>query len=131
MHIEELKDMLCEELDKIAKKGELSAGSLDAVQKLTHSIKNIDTIMAMEGYSNDNSYDDYDRSYNGSYDGSYARGRSGRMNRNSYARGGRGRTRGYSRDDKEEMVEKLEDMMQEAQDPSVKEALKKALHMMN
>ena len=44
MHkMEELKEMLCEELDKITKKGELSAGSLDVVDKLTHSIKSIDT----------------------------------------------------------------------------------------
>lgn len=50
---EELKDMLCEELDRITKKGELSPGSLDIVDKLTHSIKSIDTIVAMEdsGYS--------------------------------------------------------------------------------
>lgn len=54
----ELREMLCEELDKITKKGELSAGSLDVIDKLTHSIKSIDTIMAMEdaGYSHDYSY---------------------------------------------------------------------------
>ena len=63
MHkMEELREMLCEELETITKKGELSAGSLDAIDKLTHSIKSIDTIMAMEGYSGD----DY----------SYARGRN-------------------------------------------------------
>lgn len=48
-----LKDMLCDELDKISQKGELSAGSLDAIDKLTHSIKSIDTIIAMEEYSED------------------------------------------------------------------------------
>ena len=55
MHkMEELRDMLCDELDEVMKKGELSAGSLDVVDKLTHSIKSIDTILAMEeaGYSN-------------------------------------------------------------------------------
>ena len=53
MDLRELKRMLYDELDKITKKGELSAGSLDIVDKLTHSIKSIDTIMAMQGYSND------------------------------------------------------------------------------
>lgn len=49
MHkMEELKEMLCEELDKITKKGELSAGSLDVIDKLTHSIKSIATIIAMD-----------------------------------------------------------------------------------
>lgn len=44
-----LRDMLEKELYAITDKGELSAGSLDIIDKLTHSIKSIDTIMAMEG----------------------------------------------------------------------------------
>jgi hypothetical protein len=52
----ELREMLCAELDKVAKKGELSAGSLDVVDKLTHSIKSIDTIMAMGGDYSGRSY---------------------------------------------------------------------------
>lgn len=75
-----LKDMLCEELEKITKKGELSAGSLDAVDKLTHSIKSIETIIAMDEASEEGSYE------GGSYE-SYARG----------GRGGRGGNRGGSR----------------------------------
>lgn len=91
-----LKDMLCEELDKITKKGELSAGSLDAVDKLTHSIKSIDTIIAMDEYSEDDGM---------SYEGSYARGgrdgnRGGGNRGNSYARGRRRDSMGrYSRND--------------------------------
>lgn len=114
--MDELRDMLCEELDKIAEKGELTAGSLDTVDKLTHSIKSLDTIMAMEGYSEEG------RSYDGR---SYARGRDRRRNysqrnsRNSY-RGG------YSMDDN--VVEQLEDMMEEAQDQKVRMALQKAIH---
>ena len=74
-NMEELRDMLCEELDKITKKGELSAGSLDIVDKLTHSIKSIDTIMAMDdaGYSNAGGY-------------SYARGRGSNAKRDSMGR---------------------------------------------
>ena len=134
--IENLRDMLCEELDKIAMKGELTAGSLETIDKLTHSIKSIDTIVAMEdaGYSNDGSYDgSYD---DGSYDDySYARGRGRNARRDSMGRYSRANRRGgyrdrYSRDDKEDMVEQIEEMMKEASDPSVKEALKKALHSM-
>lgn len=88
-----LKDMLCDELEKLTKKGELSAGSLDAVDKLTHSIKSIDTIIAMDEYSEDDGM---------SYEGSYARGGRGgnRGNRgNSNASGQRRDTMGrYSRD---------------------------------
>lgn len=112
MYMDELRDMLCEELDQIAQKGELTAGSLETIDKLTHSIKSIDTIMAME----DSGYSRMDRG--GSYAGD-GRGRStrgqrrdsmGRYSRNSYQRGG------YSRGDgKEEMMEKLEGMMREIQ----------------
>ena len=35
-----LREMLCKELDEIADKREMSAGDLDAIQKLTSSIKN-------------------------------------------------------------------------------------------
>ena len=105
MHkMEELRDMLCEELDKLTKKGELSAGSLDVIDKLTHSIKSIDTIMAMEdaGYSNESGY-------------SYARRRDsmGRYSRDdgmSYRR-----DRGYSRHDaKEELAMELKDLKRES-----------------
>lgn len=51
----DLKDMLCKEINNIAKKGELSAGSLETVHKLTDTVKNIDKIMMLEeeedGYS--------------------------------------------------------------------------------
>lgn len=35
-----LREMLCKELDEISDKREMSAGDLDAIQKLTSSIKN-------------------------------------------------------------------------------------------
>lgn len=44
----DLKDMLCMEVDEIAKKQEMSAGDLDAVHKLTDTIKNIDKILMLE-----------------------------------------------------------------------------------
>ena len=96
----ELREMLCEELDKITKKGELSTGSLDVVDKLTHSIKSIDTILAMEGSG-----------YSGEYvNRSYARRRDAM---------GRYSRRGYSRDG-EELVSELRELMEDAPDEKTK-----------
>lgn len=126
MHKEELYEMLCDELDQIASKGELTAGSLDTIDKLTHSIKSLGTIMAMEGYSNE-----------GSYESSYARGnrggRSNRGGRGSYARRGRySREQGYSMDDqKEYIVEQLEDIMEDAHDSKTRKAIEKAIMQLN
>lgn len=121
-YMHELKEMLCEELEKIAREGELTAGSLETIDKLTHSIKSIATIMAMEdsGYSRD-----YVDRYRGA---SYAQRRDsmGRYSRRggSYARG-RG---GYSRDEEiDKMVAKLEKMVEKTEDPNVKQAIEQAI----
>lgn len=124
--MERLRDMLCEELEHITEQGEITTNSLEIIDKLTHSIKSIDTIMAMEEAEYSNDYRPrYDRSYDDgmgySRRGSYARGRNAR-------RDSRGR---YSRtESKERMADKLEDMMDEATDPAVKQALQKALMQM-
>lgn len=111
----ELKDMLCKELEDLVQKGELSAGALDAVDKLTHSIKSLVTIIAMEegGYSNDGSYDGYNGNgggMNGGSYNSYNRGYSGRRGRDSMGRYTSGRR--YSRDEaKDEVMRHLEKAM--------------------
>lgn len=109
-----LKDMLCEELETYGKKKELTAGSLDVVDKLSHALKSIVTVIAMEDadeYSND--YRPYNRSYRGS---SYARGRS-------YAR--RDSMGRYSREDGysgavDDMVAQLKDLMEDAPNEQIK-----------
>lgn len=103
----ELRELLCDELDKIAKDGELTAGSLDTIDKLTHSIKSIDTILAMHGESYM-----YDRSYaprrmDGGIDRRYSR-------------------RGYSKD----IEDRIMDIMDDVKDPKVKQALHKAIEKM-
>ena len=129
--MEELKDMLCEELDKITKKGELSAGSLDVIDKLTHSIKSIDTIMAMEksGYSNESGYSRrmYGRH---SYGNSYDDGRS--YDGGSYARGGRTGANQYgSYDDGSEMiVRELKGLMNDAPNEQIKMEFRKLIQKM-
>lgn len=136
----ELKEMLCDELNKITKKGELSAGSLDVIDKLTHSIKSIETIMAMDEYSEEGgSYEggSYARGGRGGNRGggnrgrSNARGRSrdsmggysgGYSNRGSYARGG------YSRDEEMDNLKMgLQELMEEAETEEERKMIRKWL----
>ncbi len=109
-YMKELEDMLCEELDEIAKKGELSAGGLDAIQKLTHSLKSIKTIEAMDdaGYSH--------AVYPGGHDGDYGYSRRGQR-RDSMGR----YSRSYSRNDG--MVEELRDLMRDAPNEHVRQKI--------
>lgn len=123
----ELKEMLCEELDKITKKGELSAGSLDAVDKLTHSIKSIETIMAMDEYSEDDGMS-YARGGNRGGN-SNARGRRrdsmGRYSRNNSYDGSYAR-RGYSRDGElEELRMSLQELLEDAKSEEERKMIRK------
>lgn len=131
MHVyEDLKEMLCRELEEITRKGELTAGSLDTVDKLTHSIKSIETIIAMNEYGDNYSFADGGmsnarggnrgggRSYHGDGGYSYAgRGRNARRDSmGRYSRDG-----GYSyADAKEDMMEELRELMHDAPDEQVK-----------
>lgn len=124
MHeLEKLKEMLCKELESFGSRGELSAGSLDTIDKLSHAIKNLDKILKAD----EGEYSSRGGSYRGSYDGegsmrysegsmasggSYARGRGRNARRDSMGR--YSREDGYSRtDDMEQMVTSIRSMMQE------------------
>ena len=114
----ELKDKLMTELEEYGKQ-EMTAGSLEVIDKLSHAIKNICKIIESyedeeDGYSQrGRSYDDGmnvdGRSYRKSRDyrgRSYARGRVGNVRRDSMGR--------YSRADGiEELVENVRGMMGE------------------
>lgn len=150
-YMHDLKDLLCAELEDYAEKGKksgkMSMGDLESIHKLTDTVKNILKIDMLEGetgYSEDGHYMGEGRIYGTSYDGydrgtSYARGRGryarrdsmGRYSRDygmSYARDGRGMRGGYSRDDgKHYMMEQLEDMMDDAEKPAEKEALRRCM----
>ena len=151
----DLKDLLCAELEAYAEKGKksgkMSMGDLESIHKLTDTVKNILKIDALKeelGYSEDGHYMGEGRIYGTSYDDgmrrdggySYARGRGryakrdsmGRYSRDSgdmpYARDGRGMRGGYSREDgKHYMMERLEEMMEEAEKPAEKEALRRCM----
>ena len=123
MHgIYELKEMLCKELEEYGEKGELSAGTLDIVDKLAHTIKNLDKIIEC--------YEEDDGSYGYTYDdrsmrrsmadrgGSYARNRmTGRSNRGRY------QNDGYSR--KGEIAERLRDLMEDAPDEKSRQEIQR------
>lgn len=117
---EKIKEMLCEELEAIAKKGELTAGSLDTVDKLTHAIKSLETIIAMNEYSEDG------YSNRGSYDGN--------MNSNSYARYGNVRRDSmgrYSRDEaNDEIINRLNEVMNDAPNEQTKQEIRKLINKM-
>lgn len=111
----DLRDMLCEELDEITRKGELSAGSLETVHKLTDTIKNIDKIAMLEeggegyskGYSGDGDWMARGTYANG---GNYRRGSYGNYDNGSY-RAGRYSPR-YSRAEGANMLrERINEMM--------------------
>ena len=139
--LEEMCEVLADELNKTNEKleksgGQMSAGDLEYVNKLTHSIKSIKTTMAMieaedDGYSNNMSYEDgrsYRNSYNrgGSYRGSsYARGRGSNARRDSR---GRYSSRGYSMDDG--MIMELKELMQEAPDENTRKEFQKFISKM-
>lgn len=126
----ELKEKLMKELEEYGKQ-ELTAGSLEVVDKLSHSIKNICKIIesyemeegqSMRGGGNRYAYEGgqgggnrYSREGNRyAYEGggSYARGRGRNAKRDSMGRysaeGGYSRTDGV-----EELVENVREMMQE------------------
>ena len=147
-----IKEILMDEIyeyEEKAKKmsgGKLSQSELDRIHKLTDSVKNIDKITMLEdgeGYSEDGHYMGEGRIYGTSYDDgmhreggySYARGRRyakrdsmGRYSRDDGMMHRGGMRGGYSRDDgKHYMMEQLEEMMEEAEKPAEKEALRRCM----
>lgn len=85
--------------EKIRSAGKLSAGDVDYIDKLTHTLKSVKSVIAMT-----------DGEYSNGMDGNYRY-----SGRGSYARNGRysrAYSRGYSRD--ADLVDQLHAMMQDA-----------------
>lgn len=97
MHdIYKLKELICDELEEYGKKGEITTGNLDVIQKLSDIAKNLAKVIKMyeedeEGYSSMMNPYYYDDGMGGR---SYARGGRGGRGGSSYARGGRSGGRG-------------------------------------
>lgn len=132
-----IEEMLCDELSDLGEKGGITNSSLDKVDKLAHSLKNVQKIIAYyegmsgaDGYSGntdrvlygDRSYDD-GRSYDG--DRSY---RYGSRNYRSYARGrdrmGRYTSRASS---PEEMKMQLRQMADDAPNSKIKKGIEELI----
>lgn len=127
---EKLKGMLCDELEKITRKGELTAGSLDTVDKLTHAIKSVVTIMAMDDeYGDGYSRADGDHMTSGRRYSYAGRGRGRNARRDSMGRySNRG---GYSYDDaKDDMIEELRELMGDAPDEQTKKEFQRFISKM-
>lgn len=137
---DKIHDMLCDELEEIAEKKELTTNSLEVLYKGVDILKDISTIKAMEqeygdhdGYSRDGGYSNgywnrmpyymYDDGMT-TRDNSYARGRGANAPRDAR---GRYSNDGYSGDTKEE----LKQMMNRATNDREREAIRKALDSMN
>lgn len=131
--MEDLRDMLCEELDEIARKQEMSAGDLEAVHKLTDTIKNIDKISIMEEDGEYSQAGDWEVEGRGNYSrgNSYAN-RGKHYVRGHYSRdGGRGIMRGYSRDGaRDRMMEQLESMMGDASSEKERQAIRRCIEQL-
>lgn len=151
----DVKEMLHRELQEIVKKGELSAGSLETIDKLLNSIKNACKITMYEEYKEDGySYADGDMDMSSyAYARGNGRGRGSNAKRDSMgrysseggysnARGDRGgyrtsnrgysRAGGYSYDDgeKEEKIDMLREMMQEVSSDEERRTLQKIIRRM-
>ena len=138
-----LKETLCAELEEYAKKGKMSAGDLEIVDKLSHSIKNIDKIIekydeseysGAMGYSNRMNYG------RGGYSNERG-GRDGYSNERDYsmARDGRGRGSNARRDSRgrysseyagHDMVMELRELMEDAPDERTRMEFEKFIRKM-
>ena len=135
-----LKDLLCDQVEEIVAKNDITPVELDRVYKVIDVIKDICTIDAMENAE----YDEFDeegsyagggysgrrgysraggRSNRGSYEGGYSGRRGGRYsravrsNRGSYEGGGYSGRMSYDDEEmsKEHMMQKIDEMQRQLQ----------------
>lgn len=124
--IYDLRETLCKELEEYGEKGKLDLGGLDIVDKLAHTIKNLDKIiMAYEigedGYSSRGSYDD---GMSGNY-------RHNMRNGGSYGRNRRRDSMGrYSRSGDSAMIAELRELMQDAPDDRTRQEFQHFINKM-
>ena len=118
----ELKEMLMKELKEYGSKGELSAGTLEIVDKLAHTVKNLCKII--EDLEEGGDYSG-DYPYPGSYRGSYRDGMSGARGRMNARRDSMGRysgERGYSRTG---LADELRGLMADAPDERTRQEIQR------
>lgn len=133
--MEELKNMICRELEEIAQKGEMSPGDLDTVYKLIMSkekLLRIDEIEEDMGYSHGGRWS-ADGSYGReSYDGGSYGGGNSYAGRRHYVRGHYSRGRYSYEDGRRELSDRISEMMgDDMMTQSDKQALRRAMDVLN
>lgn len=130
----EMREALCKVTEEYARKGELSPGSVDLVDKALNAIKNTYKIEMFEnqggGFGRGGSYDSYgdDDSYRRGYSRDAASRRGGSYD--SYD-GGDSYRRGYSREGgKEQMVRKMEEMLRYVDNEEQRKAVERCIHQL-
>ena len=131
----QIKDLMCDELEHIARKGELTHNNLEVIDKAVDIIKDIDTINAMQEYIEGNSYDEhymrgegYSRMYPVLDGYSFERGRQ----RDSMGRySGRGNSMDGYYAGGSNTKEELQRLMDKATNETEKEAIRVAIESMN
>jgi len=137
----ELREMLMHELKNTTDGGStLTTEKLEIIDKLTHAVKSIDTICAMEeskfSRNNGNSYgNSYNNSYGyNSYENSYMHGPSygNNMNMSRDMSGGYMPVVHYSRDDgHSDMMHRLDEMLRNAKTEKEREAIRMCMDKLN
>lgn len=138
----DLKKMLCKELEEVKSTKSLGMAEIEIIDKLTHSIKNIDKIIEGEEYSHDGGWNAsgtysrgrYSRDDGGSSD-SYASRNGMHYVRGHYSRGGSryddGMRYSYA-DGLEHIVDQMEDMLNDGNvTESEKKQIRNAMNMLN
>jgi hypothetical protein len=132
MHdIYRLKENLCKELEAFGKSDSISSSSLDTIDKLAHTIKNLDKILEskeMEEYSMRGGSYGY-----GSYEGGSNRSMRGGYSSDGYyyddggmsGRRGRGMNGRFVSRDGSEIAHKLREMMADAPDENTKREIQR------
>lgn len=131
-HLDGILKLVGNELEAVKNNGKFrSRDEIDSVYKLIDIVKDIYCIEDMEEDEGSSYY--YPRSYN---DGSYARGRRnarrdsmGRYSREGIYRDDR-MMRGYSRDGREEYIDTLRSMMEDAPDEQTRQSMKRMIDSM-
>lgn len=121
----QLKDMLCEELERFGERDKLSAGSLETIDTLAHAAKNVEKLIEAcedEKYSlgmGRRSYDDGMGRRRYSMDGYYYDD-GGMSHRRGRAPNGR-----YISRDGSEMARRLREMIAEAPDDNMRQEIQR------
>ena len=142
----ELKETLCKNLEEYGKKNDLKAGDLDVIDKLAHSIKNLDKVIEKyeeEEYSGargrgSNARRDSRGRYSNEYSNAMGMSRDGYSMRGDYynERGGYSNERGgnysnrggYSRNNN--MIMELRELMEDAPDEKTRMEFDKFIRKM-